>query len=412
MNRTAIAAALAAALLLPAAAKADDAPGVFKVPGTDSTIKFYGYVQFDATAGLLRPRRPTSRTTTGPPSCLASRATTAPRREARTRRSTSPARTSRFGIQTSTPSASRQRRRQARGRLQRPERLPVRDLHQLGPLPPPPRLRHGRQPPRRPDLDHLPRLRRRPGHRGLQRPRLAGPRPQPDDPLHPPARQRHEPGPGRREHPRPAVSAPTRASRRSPTCTPTSPGTARRGSLSARGVTQRLQPCASGTDDPRRPSQRLRPSAGAVSGSVKIGSDTVLAQFAGGPGIGRYLLNAGAPRRRTAPAIDGNRATLKLWTRLRPTTSPTPTSGAPEFRSTSCWSLDLHPGSEDRRRQGRRNGHAEGLSIQAFVNPSGPFAKNAEFGVEYAYGQWKSFGPNELKGTQNRVNACVHYNFY
>ena len=35
-------------------------------------------------------------------------------------------------------------------------------------------------------------------------------------------------------------------------------------------------------------------AAGAVSGSLKIGGDTLVAQFAGGPGIGRYLMNAAA----------------------------------------------------------------------------------------------------------------------
>ena len=52
--------------------------------------------------------------------------------------------------------------------------------------------------------------------------------------------------------------------------------------------------------------------------------------------------------------------------------------------------------------------------VQAFANTFYTFAKNAEFGVEYAYGQWKSFtnGTPELKGTQNRINASFHYNFF
>ncbi len=40
---------LAAALALPMAALAADAPGVFKIPGTDSTMKIYGFVQLDTT---------------------------------------------------------------------------------------------------------------------------------------------------------------------------------------------------------------------------------------------------------------------------------------------------------------------------------------------------------------------------
>ena len=50
--------------------------------------------------------------------------------------------------------------------------------------------------------------------------------------------------------------------------------------------------------------------------------------------------------------------------------------------------------------------------LQVFANVFYSFAKNAEFGAEYAYGQWTSFGPNALKGTQNRINASFHYNFY
>src|SRR5574337_1029161 len=49
MTRANFSAVLAAlALALPVAAVAED-PGYFKVPGTDTTIKFYGYVQLDGT---------------------------------------------------------------------------------------------------------------------------------------------------------------------------------------------------------------------------------------------------------------------------------------------------------------------------------------------------------------------------
>ncbi len=40
---------LAAALALPLSASAEDAPGVFKIPGTESTLKIYGFVQLDTT---------------------------------------------------------------------------------------------------------------------------------------------------------------------------------------------------------------------------------------------------------------------------------------------------------------------------------------------------------------------------
>ena len=48
---------LAAVLTLALAAPAMGAeePGVFKVPGTDSTIKFYGYAQLDTVLDLEDP---------------------------------------------------------------------------------------------------------------------------------------------------------------------------------------------------------------------------------------------------------------------------------------------------------------------------------------------------------------------
>ena len=52
MTRKLQLAALAWALLLPAAALSQDAPGVFKIPGTDSTLRLYGYAELDGTWDL------------------------------------------------------------------------------------------------------------------------------------------------------------------------------------------------------------------------------------------------------------------------------------------------------------------------------------------------------------------------
>ena len=43
---------LVSAMALPLGARAEDAPGVFKLPGTDTTIKLYGYTQLDMTLDL------------------------------------------------------------------------------------------------------------------------------------------------------------------------------------------------------------------------------------------------------------------------------------------------------------------------------------------------------------------------
>jgi len=190
------------------------------------------------------------------------------------------------------------------------------------------------------------------------------------------------------------------------------------GSLSIRGVTQQYN-YATNADTASKTAFSV---AGAVSGSVKLGaSDTVQAQFAGGPGIGRYLLNsAGALSGLAAndpAAIGGNTGAfrvdsagdLKLITVYAYHVGLTHVWN-PEFRSNLVWSQTF---IKDPKVNGvaNDNGYQKDM-MQAFVNTFWSFAKNAEFGVEYAYGQWKSFGSPEQKGTQNRLNATFHYNFF
>jgi len=52
MTRKLQLAALAWALVLPVAALSQEAPGTFKIPGTDSTLRLYGYAQLDGTWDL------------------------------------------------------------------------------------------------------------------------------------------------------------------------------------------------------------------------------------------------------------------------------------------------------------------------------------------------------------------------
>ena len=85
----------------------------------------------------------------------------------------------------------------------------------------------------------------------------------------------------------------------------------------------------------------------------------------------------------------------------------------PQFRSTVVgaytWIEDAEIGGI------AATNHMETM-IQGFANTFWTFAKNAEFGVEYAYGQWRSFDGDGtqpvLIGTQSRINASIHYNFY
>jgi hypothetical protein len=190
------------------------------------------------------------------------------------------------------------------------------------------------------------------------------------------------------------------------------------GSLSVRGVTQQYN-VATGADTSSKTAFSV---AGAVSGSVKLGSsDTVQAQFAGGPGIGRYMLNAlgavaGLPGSDPA-AIGGNTGAFRIKANgdLKLISVYAYHVGLthvwnPEFRSNLVWSQTF---IQDPKPNGVATGaETQKEMMQAFGNLFWSFAKNAEFGVEYAYGQWKSFGPNVQKGTQNRVNASFHYNFF
>jgi hypothetical protein len=178
------------------------------------------------------------------------------------------------------------------------------------------------------------------------------------------------------------------------------------GHLSLRGVgqtyTRQLGPAGS------EENKSTLSLSGAVSGSLKLGGDTLVAQFSGGPGVGRYLFNAlGAPFISVDATDD-----LQLWTVFAYHVGFTHVWN-PKFRSNLVWSqtfvqdaeIDDTPADNTVQEQ----------MMQAFVNTFYNFAKTASFGLEYEYGQWKSFSTAtspELTGTQNRVTFTFHYNFY
>jgi hypothetical protein len=192
------------------------------------------------------------------------------------------------------------------------------------------------------------------------------------------------------------------------------------GHVSVRGVTQQYN-VAQATDVSAKTAFSV---AGAVSGSAKIGPDTLVAQFSGGPGIGRYLLNAyGATINLPAadPAsIGGNPGAFRIDANndLKLVTTYAYHLGfthvwAPGFRSNIVWSQTF---IQDPKVDGVAAGNnVEKTLSQAFVNLFWGFTKNAELGVEYAWGQWTSFSTPlfpELQGNENRINASVHYNFF
>jgi hypothetical protein len=187
------------------------------------------------------------------------------------------------------------------------------------------------------------------------------------------------------------------------------------GTLSARGVVQffnraRLNGAGSDYAD-----VSVKSKAGlglAVSGSTKIAQDTLVFQVAGGPGVGRYLLNS-ATIGNNSPGVSFDNATgnITLWNVWGAHAGYTHVWN-PDFRSNLVgaytWVVDPKIGGA------KATDGVQKDFIQLFVNSFYSVAKNVDVGVEYAFGQWRSFtnGTPELKGTQHRVNASFHYNFY
>lgn len=189
------------------------------------------------------------------------------------------------------------------------------------------------------------------------------------------------------------------------------------GSFSLRGVTQQYN-VATGADTASKTAFSV---AGAASAAVKIAGDTLVAQASGGPGIGRYLFNAMGANYNlpsTDPAAIGGNAggfrvkangDLKLITVYAYHVGYTHV-WSPEFRSNLVWSQTM---IQDPKVDGVVAGTETQKTLsQAFANTFWTVAKNVEVGVEYAYGQWESFGAQSLKGTQHRANASFHYGFF
>jgi hypothetical protein len=156
-----------------------------------------------------------------------------------------------------------------------------------------------------------------------------------------------------------------------------------------------------------------------VSGSLRLGNDTLVASAMGGEGIGRYLFNA-------LGAFGGYAGDeLKLWKAAGYHVGFTHV-WMPKVRSNVVWSqtfmdrngIDATVADWDLAEGIQTTGDAivnsDDVSNkridQAFVNTFYRFAKNAEVGVEYAYGLRTTFDENE--GQENRVNFSFHYDFF
>lgn len=404
MNRITIAIAALFLAALPLAAQAEDAPGVFKIPGTDSTIKFYGYVQLDGTVDFsgratdienndyatILPAVPADDSADGnknPQTYLT-------------------ARTSRFGIQTATPSKYGTVGLKLEGDFNGPNGFQSETFTNSVLF----RLRHaygtiggflvGQTWTTFLDLGAYPDVVdfNGPGSIALVR--------------NPMLKYTLGLGEGMNlalaiENNRGQQYGSSDRFQSIPDLHANFTYGASWGHLSLRGVAQTYTRAI--TPDENKSKMGF---AGAVSGSLKLGGDTVVAQFAGGPGVGRYLLNAlGAGDANTLGFVNVDAAgDIQLWTVYAYHVGYTHVWG-PEVRSSAVWSQTFITDPEI------DNVAATNVTqkdmMQLFVNTFFSITKSAEIGVEYSYGQWKSFNnPTELKGTQNRVTATFHYNFF
>lgn len=399
-------------MVLPFAARADEAPGVFKIPGTESTLKLYGYVQLDMTMDLgarvgdienndwatILPAVPADNT---------------PDEKHKKPQLYMTARTSRFGIETKTPTALGPVGVKLEGDFNAPNSFQSETFTNSVAF----RLRHaygtvgnflaGQTWTTFIDLAAYPDVVdfNGPGTIALVR--------------NPMLRYTFDFGSGANlaiaaENARGAqFGGPKFQS--VPDFHANFGFSGSWGTLSIRGVTQYYRQAftdAAGNTIDRDPASKFA-IAGAASGSLKVGADTLVWQFAGGPGIGRYLLNALGTGASGAGAftVDGT-GSMQLWTVYGGHLGYTHV-WTPAFRSNLVGAATF---VSDPKIDGVAATNAvEKRLLQGFVNTFWTFAKNAEFGLEFAYGEWTSFSTAtspELKGHQYRVNSSFHYNFF
>jgi len=402
------AALLVAALALPLAASAEDAPGVFKVPGTDSTIKFYGYVQLDTTVDFngratdienfdwatVLPGVPADDSADGkksPQTYLT-------------------ARTSRFGIQTNTPSAYGNIGVKLEGDFNAPNGFQSENYTNSVSF----RLRQaygtmggflaGQTWSTFLDLGAAPETVdfNGPGSLALVR--------------NPMLRYTIGVGQGMSlalavENNRGQQYGSSSRFQMIPDLHANFTYSGAWGHVSARAVGQDYvrQVGAPGAET----NESKFALAGAVSGSAKFGNDTLVAQVVGGESVGRYLFNALGNEFVTADTfgfvtLDSN-DTIQTWTQYAYHLGYTHV-WSPGMRSNLVWSQTF---IEDPEIDGvAAAAPTQKEFMQAFVNTFFTLTKTVEIGVEYEYGQWKSFGSPDVTGTQNRITGTFHYNFY
>lgn len=407
MIRKTLTAALAA-LLLPAAALAEDAPGVFKIPGTDSTMKIYGYVQLDTTvdfSGRQTDIEDFDWATILP--MVPADDTAAAKRSPQTYLT---ARTSRLGIQTNTPSSYGNIGVRLEGDFNGPSFFQSESYTNSVLF----RLRHaygtigglliGQTWTTFLDLGAAPDTVdfNGPGSLALVR--------------NPMFRYTLGLGEGMNlalalENTRGQQYGPDLRFQQIPDIHANFTYSGNWGHLSLRAVGQDFVRQV-GTPGAETNKSKFGLS-GAVSGSAKFGGDTLVAQFVGGQSTGRYLFNAAGLEYASSvtrgwATVDANDE-IQLWDQYAYHVGYTHVWN-PQFRSNLVWSQTF---IQDAKIDGvAADNTVQKEFSQAFVNTFWTLTKTVEFGLEYEYGQWKSFGDPTIKGTQNRVTGTFHYNFF
>lgn len=185
------------------------------------------------------------------------------------------------------------------------------------------------------------------------------------------------------------------------------------GTLNARAVAQFYNRArVAGDDYADAPGKSVVGVGLAASGSAKVGGDTLVWLVAGGPGIGRYLYNSiGAGDSGPGVSVDGDSGKIKLWTVWGGHVGYTHVWN-PLVRSNLV--LAYTAVVDPKLGGAKANNTVQKDYRQAFVNGIFTVTKTASVGVEYAWGQWTSFtnGTPERRGTQHRVNASFHYAFF
>jgi hypothetical protein len=151
----------------------------------------------------------------------------------------------------------------------------------------------------------------------------------------------------------------------------------------------------------------------AFSGSYKIGpSDSVQGLLAGGDGIGRYLFNTAAGQF-AGTASDGS---VKLW-RAWAYHLGYAHAWTPVLRSNLVWSQTFFGRNGiDRATFATADDEGSGTFVpnsridQLFVNAFYSLSKTAEVGLEYELGRRHTF--DRQTGAEDRITASAHYNFF